>query len=51
MYCITITTVHFVDRCWAQEPRERLSAAEIVRKLRNVPYRFDKDTALIDATS
>ena len=33
-------------RCWAQDPHKRLSAVEIVRKLKRIPYKFKHETPL-----
>ncbi|XP_019862895.1 PREDICTED: mitogen-activated protein kinase kinase kinase 7-like [Amphimedon queenslandica] len=35
-----------VTKCWAQQPVDRLSFAEIVRKLKRVPYKFKNEPLL-----
>ena len=47
--CIRVYTCTLTDvliRCWAQQPVERLSFVEIVRKLKGVPYKFKNEPLL-----
>ena len=45
MFVLVYISVSFI-RCWAQDPHKRLSAVEIVRKLKRIPYKFKHETPL-----